>query len=233
MNHSGPDSTLLLSTPLFHGFSEDELSRALAFLDARRQAYEKDSLILHSGDSTRQLGIVLSGSVTIENEDLWGSRTILAFAGAGDLFAESYAILLNEPLLVDVRANESSLVLFLRTDVLFSSALPAGVRRENGTPPGDLWQLKFTQNLLQISARKNLTLSGRSFHTSPKTIRGRVMAYLDSMSLKAGSRQFDIPFDRQQMADYLNVDRSALSKELGKMKSDGLIDCRRNHFRIL
>ncbi|MBR2807174.1 MAG: winged helix-turn-helix domain-containing protein, partial [Oscillospiraceae bacterium] len=81
-----------------------------------------------------------------------------------------------------------------------------------------------------ISAHKNLALSGRSFHTAPKTIRGRVMSYLNTVSLQRGSREFDIPFDRQQLADYLNLERSALSKELGKMQRDGLITVRKNHF---
>jgi CRP-like cAMP-binding protein len=92
--------------------------------------------------------------------------------------------------------------------------------------------LKYIANLLTISAHKNLILSGRSFHIAPKTIRGRVMAYLNSVSLQKNSREFDIPFDRQQLADYLNLERSALSKELGKMQRDGLISCRKNHFTI-
>ena len=84
-----------------------------------------------------------------------------------------------------------------------------------------------------ISARKNLMLSGRSFHTAPKTIRGRVLSYLNSVSLQKHSNEFDIPFDRQQLADYLNLERSALSKELGKMQRDGLIKTKKNHFVIL
>ena len=80
---------------------------------------------------------------------------------------------------------------------------------------------------------KNMILSGRSFHTAPKTIRGRVMAYLNSVSLQKRSREFDIPFNRQQLADYLNLERSALSKEIGKMRREGLISFRKNHFSIL
>ena len=91
---------------------------------------------------------------------------------------------------------------------------------------------KLVTNLLTISAHKNLTLSGRSFHTSPKTIRGRVMAYLNSVSLQKGANEFDIPFDRQQLADYLNLERTALSKELGKMQKDKIISVNRNHFII-
>ena len=88
-------------------------------------------------------------------------------------------------------------------------------------------------NLLTVATRKNLILSGRSFHTAPKTIRGRVLAYLNSVSLQKKNTEFDIPFDRQQLADYLNLERTALSKELGKMQREGLIKCRKNHFRLI
>ena len=91
---------------------------------------------------------------------------------------------------------------------------------------------KLTAGLLAISSMKNLHLTGRSFHTAPKTVRGRVMAYLNTVSLQARSREFDIPFDRQQLADYLNLDRTALSKELGKMQAEGLIRTKKNHFMI-
>ena len=110
-------------------------------------------------------------------------------------------------------------ILFLRMGKVNSSMEP--------------WAMKYITNLLTISAYKNLTLSGRSFHTAPKSARGRVMAYLNSVALQKHSREFDIPFDRQQLADYLNLDRTALSKELGKMKKDGIITVRKNHFVIL
>ena len=162
--------------------------------------------------------MVLSGSVTVESTDVWGNRTILALLNAGEFFAEVYA-LLGEVLLVDVRAVEDCRILFLRPDSI----------EKNFNP----WAVKLFRNLLTISARKNLTLSGRSFHTAPKTVRGRVMAYLNTMSLQTGSRIFSIPFNRQQMADYLNLDRTALSKELGKMREEGLIAFRKNRFEIL
>ena len=92
------------------------------------------------------------------------------------------------------------------------------------------WATTLIANLLTVSTRKNLLLSGRSFHTSPKTIRGRVMSYLNTLSLQKGSDEFDIPFDRQQLADYLNLERTALSKELGKMQRDGLIEFKKDHF---
>ena len=209
-----------MDSVLFDGMTEQEIALALGFLQSREKAFRKGEIILHAGETTRELGLVLSGSVTIENDDLWGNRTILRLVEAGDFFAEVYAVFGDEPLMVDARANEDCLIRFLRV-----GDLPAG--------KPESWYFKFIRNMLMVSSRKNLMLSGRSFHTSPKTIRGRVMAYLDTVSRKKHSHEFDIPFDRQQMADYLNVERSALSKELGKMKREGLIEYRHNHFRIL
>lgn len=216
------DNYMLKENILFNGMTTDEINQALSELCAIEKAYEKNSLILRAGDITDSLGLVLSGSVTIESNDMWGNRTILSNVGEGGFFAETYALLENEPLLVDVRANENCRILFFKVGSL--KKLKSNM---------NLWCFKLISNLLMISANKNLHLSGRSFHTSPKTIRGRVMVYLSSVSLKKGSKEFDIPFDRQQLADYLNLERSALSKELGKMKKDGLIEVRKNHFKLL
>ena len=199
--------------------TDEEISSALFFLGAHERAYKKGETVLRAGDITKDLGIVLSGSVTMAHDDLWGNRTILSLAEPGDLFAEVYAILGNEPLMIDVHANEDCRILFLR----------AG-DRPKGKP--DPWHITFVKNLLLLSLDKNRTLSRRAFHTASKTIRGRVMAYLDTMSLQKHSHEFDIPFDRQQMADYLNVERTALSKELRKMKDEGMIEFDRNHFKI-
>ncbi len=206
---------------LFHGMSEEELEAALQSLQAEEKDYRKGQLILHAGKRTDRMGLVLEGSVSIESNDFWGTRTILSHAGPGQVFAETYALLHSEAMLVDAVANDKCRILFL--DI---QRLP-----ESGALEG--WQGKLIRNLLIISARKNYHLSGRSFHTSPKSIRGRVMAYLNTVSLQKKRASFEIPFDRQQLADYLNVERSALSKELGKMQRDGIIRTRKNHFEIV
>ncbi len=216
------DNYMLKENIIFNGMSPDEIDQALSELCAIEKAFEKNSLILRAGDIADSLGLVLSGSVTIESNDMWGNRTILSNVGKGGFFAETYALLENEPLLVDVRANENCRILFFKVGSL--KKLKSNM---------NLWSFKLISNLLMISANKNLHLSGRSFHTSPKTIRGRVMAYLNSISLKKDSKEFDIPFDRQQLADYLNLERSALSKELGKMKKDGLIEVWKYHFKLM
>ena len=208
------DFSLLQHSILFQGLEPAEWEQALSALDVTERAYEENEMIFAAGDCTERMGLVLSGSVTIESGDIWGNRTVLSHIGAGQFFAETYA-LLGESMLVDVRANEGCRIAFLRLAALQSP---------------ERWAAKLTRNLLSISARKNLTLSLRSFHTAPKTVRERVTAYLATAALRTGESEFDIPFDRQQMADYLNLDRTALSKELGRMRRDGIIDFRKNHF---
>lgn len=214
-------SKFLISNRLFMGMEQVEINTALDALDATYKSYNKGETILHAGDRTDSVCVVISGSVTIESNDMWGNRTILNIIDASDFFAESYAVLKDETLLVDAVANEKSEVLFLRIGKVF------------GNINFQLWQNKLVKNLLMISASKNLMLSGRSFHISPKTARGRIMTYLNSVSLKKHSKIFEIPFDRQQMADYLNLERTALSKELSRMRQEGIIDFHKNHFKIL
>ena len=206
---------------LFRGMDEAELAAALSALSAKEKTYEKDEPILYAGNVSEHMGLVLEGSVTIESNDVWGNRTILSHIEKGGTFAETYALLEDEPMLVDVIANEKSNILFLRIGSL-------NLLQQDISP----WRAKLIGNLLRISSQKNLHLSGRSFHTAPKSIRGRVMAYLNSVSLQKNKIDFDIPFDRQQLADYLNVERSALSRELSNMQQDGIIIVRRNHFEI-
>ena len=213
---------VLQKIPLFRGMTENEIYALLKSLDAKKQNYKKNDLILHAGSKPGVIGIVLSGSVTILSDDIWGNRTILSHVEKGGIFAEAYALLEDVPMLVDVIANEGCSILLLKTKGILSS-----VGSQNS------WDFKFMCNLLLISSKKNLNLSGRSFHTSPKTIRERVMSYLNTLSLQNDSTEFDIPFDRQQLADYLNLERSALSKELGKMQKERIIETRKSHFKLL
>lgn len=219
----------LKKTLLFKNMNEDEIYKCLITYRIYEKNYEKNSVILYATEKTEVMGLVLEGSVTIESNDLWGNRTILSYIGRGGFFAETYAVLKTVPLSVDVVSNEKCRILFLRIGLL----QPANVAFENRVQPENnapIWKFKFLYNLLQVSSRKNLHLSARSFHTAPKTIRAKVMAYLNTISVQKQTCEFNIPFDRQQLADYLNVDRTALSKELGKMQKDGLIATKKNHF---
>jgi CRP-like cAMP-binding protein len=206
---------------LFLGMTAKELSSCLDALDAKEKNYQKDDVILHAGEQTSKIGMVLSGSVTIESNDIWGNRTVLSHVGKKQYFAETYA-LLNEVLLVDVIANEDCRILFCNIKNLLADS-------KKSSP----WKEKLLKNILIISSQKNLVLSGRSFHTAPKSCRGRLLSYLNAMALQTDSREFDIPFNRQQLADYLNLERTNMSKELSHMQAEGLIEYRKSHFRLL
>ena len=206
---------------LFKGMTAKELSSCLASLDAREKKYRKDDLILRAGERTSSIGMVLSGSVTIESNDVWGNCSVLSHVGQNQFFAETYA-LLGEVLLVDVRANEDCRILFCNIRSLL-----------NDSKKSSPWKEKLLKNILIISSQKNLVLSGRSFHTSPKSCRGRLLSYLNAIALQTSSREFDIPFNRQQLADYLNLERTNMSKELSHMKDEGLIEYRKSHFKLI
>ena len=212
------------NSAIFRGLSDEDFNKAITSLNAYEKSYLKGQVIFSAGETIDCLGLVTEGSVTVEINDVWGGRTILNNTAKGQFFGETYALLDEEPLLVDVVANEDCRILFLRISELGNES--------SGLTEGR-WQECIMRNLLAITAGKNLHLSERSLHTSSKTIRSRVMAYLNTLSLRKGSDTVDIPFDRQQMADYLNVERTALSKELSKMQRDGLIRFKGRHFRII
>ena len=189
--------SILSGSLLFKGFDEDEVNSLVSALNAREKRFRKGTMIFRSGDVISMLCFVTAGSVTIESNDMWGNRTILNLVGKGQFFAESYALLPDEPMLVDVCANEDCTIVFLEMKSI-------GRLDDNS-------RARLLANLLNITTRKNLHLSSRSFHTAPRQVRGRIMAYLNTVSVQKHSREFDIPFDRQQFADYLNVERSVLS----------------------
>lgn len=216
------DLTLLSVMPLFAGVTPQEIEAMLACLDTECRRYGKGEAILRTGDTVRSIGIVLSGSVLIEKTDLWGNATVLDRVGPGQIFAETYACTPQEPLMVDAVAAESSEILFIEVARVLETCPNSCAHHHN-----------LIRNLLSLSAQKNLRLSRKIFYTAPKTIRARLLSYLSDQSIRCGRRNFTIPFNRQQLADYLNVERSALSNELSKMQQDGLIETERNYFRLL
>lgn len=207
--------------PIFGSLSEEELEALKMHTRIHEKNIKKNTIIFHFGDFVTETGIVLSGSVHIETTDFWGNTSLLSNVEAGGVFAETYS-LCHEPMMVDVAAASDCRILFMDMEFLHDPTLSEYS-----------WHQKMLSNMLSISIRKNLTLSHRIFCTSPKTIRERLLTYLSSQAGKTGSSSFQIPFNRQQMADYLNLDRSALSKELGKMRDEGLITFHKNQFTLL
>ncbi|NLV87326.1 MAG: Crp/Fnr family transcriptional regulator [Clostridiales bacterium] len=213
---------LLVKTELFRGISEDEAEAMIKCLQARHKSFNKGEFIYRAGDIADSMGLVISGGVNIENDDIWGNKSIINHAGRGQVFAETYACVPNQAMMVNVVAAEQTEVLFLNTEKMLKTC-----------PSSCSFHARLIRNLLSVTALKNMHLSRRIFHTTPKTIRGKLLSYLSDQAMQQGKYKFTIPFDRQQLADYLGVDRSAMSNELGKMKREGLLDFTKNSFQLL
>lgn len=196
----------------------EELNNIGAFTE---KDFSKGNIIFHTGDVVSKMGIVMQGTVFIESNDIWGNRSILSVVEKGQAFAESYGYT-KSPMLVDAVAAENSTIVFFNLNILLEDIYQ--------TKP---WLFKIQKNLLLIATNKNIILSNRSFCTAPKTIRERLSIYFSQQAMINKSSDFTIPFNRQQLADFLNLDRSALSKELCKMRDEGLIEFNKNHFKLL
>lgn len=207
-----------LNHPVFKEITKEEYNEMISEKCIRFAEYQKGAVLLRTGETIKEFGVLIYGKVFIESVDLWGNRMILHQISDGGVFAESYAFC-SAPMTVDVVATENCKVLLINSSALLLSA-----------NQGKSWYIKILQNMLSITANKNLIWSNRMFCISSKNIRARVMTYLSSEAIKSGKKEFTIPFDRQELADYLNVERSALSKELGKMKKEGILTFNKNHF---
>lgn len=213
------DFLILKKIPLFYGVKPEEIPSILHCLSGQIRSFSKGEMIFCAGESITSVGIVLEGSVHIEIDDFWGSKNILNHVGPGQLFGEAYACSPSEPLMVNVVSVTPSQILFLDVPkILHTCEKPCNHHQQ------------MIENLLRIMATSNLQLSRRILHTTPKTIRERLLAYLSYQELLTGSPEITIAFNRQQLADYLSVDRSALSKEIGKMQKDGLLEVKKNEF---
>ena len=206
-----------VASPLFQGLSAEEWAALEQSGCLRTKSYHRQAVIFNAGAQVHALGVVLRGTVHIENLDLWGSKSILSGISAGQAFAETYAFC-GEALMVDAVAAEHCEILFLHTAALTDARIEPALKD------------KLLRRLLAVSMRKNLSLSQRIFCTTPKTVRGRLLTYFSAQAARCGRMEFEVPFNRQQMADYLNLDRSALSKELCKMRDEGLLEFDKNRF---
>ena len=210
----------LISSQLFRGLDEAEITSLLGCLNAVERSFQKGEVILSEGSITENIGIVLSGMAVISCNDIWGNTSILGNVAPGSVFAEVYACIPGQPMLVTVSAVEDTSVLFMNVGRVLATCT-------NACP----FHTRLVRNLLTVCAHKSLQLSQRIQHTSSKFIRGRLMSYFSECAKRAGSNSFLIPYNRQQLADYLNVDRSTMCNELSKMQKDGIIEYERN--RIL
>lgn len=216
------DEKILSQSILFRGCAPADIPAMLRCLEAEERHYRRGEVVHHEGDVISTIGVVLEGSVSMEHDDIWGNKSILDRAGPGQVFAETYACVPGELMMISVVATEATRLLFL--DMTRIMAI-----HDRSCP----FYTTLIGNLLASASQKNLMLSRRILHTSAKSIRARLLSYLSYQAQVHGSPEFDIPFNRQQLADYLSVDRSALSSELGKMQRDGLLRVERSHFVLL
>ena len=207
---------VLLHCPLFSGLEEEALEALLPQLRPIRRGWGRGETLLHPGEPAPGVGVVLSGGVRVVREDFWGNRSLLTTVKLGDLFAEAFACA-GAPLTVRAEGTQDGEALFFPPEHLMDPP-PGG-----GDLPG---------RLLGLMARKNLTLNRKIDHLSQRTTRAKVLAYLSHQAEAADSSAFTIPLDRQELADYLSVDRSALSAELGKLRREGVLEFSRSRFRL-
>ena len=210
---------VIRSSSLFSGISETELTAMLSCLETREERFPKDTFLLRTGDTAESIGLVLSGSVLVVQEDIWGNRNILSKAGPGQTFAAAYACAPGSLLNVSVLAETPVTAMFLNVK-----------RVLNVCPSACEHHSRIIRNLLGELAEKNLRFGEKLTPMGQRTTRAKLMSYFSAEAQRLGTYEFDIPFSRQQLADYLAVERSGLSLELGKMRSEGLLDFHKSHF---
>ena len=210
---------VIRSAQLFSGISEDELAAMLSCLSVEKKDFPKEAFVQRAGDTADSIGLVLAGTVLIIQEDIWGNRNILSKAGSGQTFAAAYACAPGSKLNVSVIAETPVTAMFLNVKRIL-----------NMCPSACSHHSRVIRNLLSELAGKNLRLNEKLTHIGQRTTRSKIMSYLSAEAQRLGTYEFDIPFSRQQLADYLAVERSGLSLELGKMRSEGLIDFHKSHF---
>lgn len=213
---------ILSRCPLFSGISRQEMEPMLHCLGGRVRTLTKGDPVFLEGDPTEFVGVVLSGSVQVVRDDFYGNRSVLTAVAPGGLFAEAFACAGLPALPVSVIAQQDSKVLLLDREKILS-----------GCSSGCAFHSRLIQNLLRGIAQKNLVLTQKIRCMSRKTTREKLMEYLLEQAKLRGQAEFVIPYDRQALADYLGVERSAMSAEIGKLKKQGILDTHGSRFRIL
>lgn len=213
------EAEILLSCPLFEGVDREDIGAMLDCLEARKLWYSKDDFVLLAGDTALYVAIVLTGGVKVIQEDYWGNRSILAHIDPAGLFGEAFACAGAKSLPVSAVASQDSRIMLINYNRITDGA-------------GCEFHGRLISNMLQILARKNIYLTQKLEHMSKRSIREKLLSFLSHMAVETGSNELSIPYNRQELADFLGVERSALSRELGSMKNEGLLDYKKNSFLL-
>ena len=215
-------TSVIQRCPLFEGIRVEDLSAMLGCIGGRTVEAPKGHSICREGDPATHVGMVLSGAVRLVREDYYGNRSIVAHIGPGELFGETYACAGVASLPVSMVADEDSRVLLMdcrRITTTCSSACA--------------FHSRIIYNLLRLVALKNLVFDQKIQVTSQRTTREKLMTYLLTQAKLQGSSSFTIPYDRQELADYLEVDRSGLSAEISKLRKEKVLESEKNRFTLL
>jgi len=212
----------LSKSALFQGVSEEEIASLLKCLGCTFRSYTKSETIYAAGDYARQIGLVVNGSVHVVKNDAWGNSNIISEISDGEMFAEAVVCGGVGILPVSVIAAADAEVMFFDFQRIITTCSTACV-----------FHTLLIRNMITVFARRNLLLTGKMEHLTKRTTREKLLSYLSEQAGMYNINSFEIPFNRQELADYLSVERSALSAEMSRLKSEGVIDYRKSHFELL
>lgn len=212
---------VLSKSKIFKDIDENNISSMLTCLDSKTKNYKKNEYILREGDFTGSICFILKGNVVISKIDFWGNQNVLSKLSPSDHFAESFAAS-KLKVAVDAIATSDCVIMFVPI---------ASITKICSNACG--YHIALMNNLMELIACKNIYLTSKISHMAKRTTKDKLMSYLMTMSKTKGSDTFTIPFNRQELADYLSVDRSAMSNELSKLRDDNILKFEKNHFEII
>ena len=212
---------LLKRTQLFSGIDEEDIASMLQCLQTKLRCYKKGEFVFRQGEHIRHIALLTEGRLHVQRDDYWGNRSIISAIEVGDMFAEGYAGPQCGPIPNDVAAVADSAVLFFDVERVLT-VCSAGCR----------FHSMVVKNLYFAISEKNRKLVQKLGHITKRTTREKLISYLSEEARRQNSGSFSIPFNRQQLADFLSVDRSAMSSELCKMRDEGLLSFKKNRFTL-
>lgn len=215
-------TTILKHTRLFSGVGNDEISAMLNCLQAKLVTYKKGEYVFRQGEHVNRISLLTEGKLLVQSDDFWGNRSIINIIDIGEMFGEAYASPESEAIPNDVIAEEDSTVIFFDIQKILTVC-----------PSACKFHSIVIQNLFFAISDKNRKLVQKMGHMSKRTTRAKLISYLSEEARRQSKNTFTIPFNRQQLADFLSVDRSAMSNELCKMRDEGLISFNKNQFTLL
>lgn len=213
---------VLKKTQMFSGVSVEEIESMLSCLGARLCEFDKGECVIRQGERLSDILVLVDGNLLIQKDDYWGNRSILGQISAGEMFGEAYVAPESGTVLNDVVAIEKSTVIFFDVKRILTTCSSAC-----------RFHSMVVQNMFFAISEKNRKLVQKLGHMSKRSTRDKLISYLSEEAKKQNSSYFTIPFNRQQLADFLSVDRSAMSNELCKMRNEGLLEFEKNNFRLL